>query len=156
MINAPPKDAPTSVESPTETEPIGVSEEVAKTPRHRSIRQKPASPLIPKSKVEKLQVTKSRGNLEAWTVKIDRLQSFRIRLTESGYAVVLTWKDSESGKWPERYCCYLSKPEWTAAKRQPLANFAALIVGKIEQRKATEGNDAAKLDVLIERIRSLM
>jgi hypothetical protein len=34
--------------------------------------------------------------------------------------------------------------------------FAALVVGKIEQRKATEGNDAAKLDVLIARIQPLM
>jgi hypothetical protein len=42
------------------------------------------------------------------------------------------------------------------AKRQTLANFATLVAGKVEARKATEGNDAAKLDVLIERIRALM
>jgi hypothetical protein len=135
--------------------PIGVSDEKPKKPFHRSIQQNPASSIKSASKAEKLQVAKSRGKEEAWTVRVDRLQSFRIRLTESGYAVILTWKDAKSGKWPERYCCYLSKPEWSAAKRQTLARFAALIIGKIEARKAMEGNDAAKLDVLIERIRLL-
>ncbi len=137
------------------TPPIGVSEETAEKPSHRSIRQKPASVIKSANKAAKLQIAKSSGKQEAWTVKVDRQTSFRIRLTESGYAVVLTWKDSESGKWPERYCCYLSKPEWSKAKRQTLANFAGLIVGKVEQRKATEGNDAAKLDAVIVRIQSL-
>ena len=135
--------------------PVGVSKGEKKTPTHRSIQRKPARPLIPKDKAGKLQVAKSGGRQEAWTVEIDRQTKFRIRLTESGYSVILTWKDAASGKWPERYCCYLSKPEWSQARRQTLANFAVMIVGKVEQRKATEGNDVAKLDALIARIQPL-
>jgi len=80
--------------------------------------------------------------------------SFRVRLADSGFRVNLRFYD-EQGSEREPYCCYLSAKEWRAAKRQTLANFAALVVGKVEQRKATEGNDAAKLDALIARIQPL-
>jgi hypothetical protein len=80
--------------------------------------------------------------------------SFRVRLADSGFRVNLRFYD-EQGSEREPYCCYLSAKEWRAAKRQTLANFAALVVGKVEARKATEGNDAAKLDGLIARIQPL-
>lgn len=80
--------------------------------------------------------------------------SFRVRLADAGFRVNLRFYD-EQGSEREPYCCYLSAKEWRAAKRQTLANFAALVVSKVEARKATEGNDAAKLDALIDRIQPL-
>ena len=107
------------------------------------------------SKAQKLEIKESRRNgQESWTVKAGSRMSFRVRLADSGFRVNLRFYD-EQGSEREPYCCYLSAKEWRAAKRQTLANFAALVVGKVEQRKATEGNDAAKLDALIDRIQPL-
>jgi hypothetical protein len=124
----------------------------SKTASHRSIRQKPASRSKPIAKGEKLPVAKSRGKKDSWTVAVDERQSFRIRLTESGYAVVLTWKDGATGKWPERYLCYLSKREWAKAKKGNLQSFARLIAEKIEQRKIKGDADAGKLNDLLRRV----
>lgn len=99
-----------------------------------SIPRKAAKSLISASKAGKLPVAKSRGRAESWTVAIDRQTAFRIRLTESGYAVVLRWTE-ENGRRPEKYCCYLSRSEWAAAKRKDLRAFAALVAEKIEPGK---------------------
>ena len=107
------------------------------------------------TKPNKLEVRESRRNgQESWTVKAGGKMAFRVRLADSGFRVNLRFHDEE-GKEREPYCCYLSASEWRTAKRQTLGNFAALIVGKVEARKATEGNDAAKLDALIARIQPL-
>ncbi|MDQ3012271.1 MAG: hypothetical protein M3X11_16375 [Acidobacteriota bacterium] len=107
------------------------------------------------TKAQKLEVREShRKGQESWTVKAGRRMSFRVRVADSGFRVNLRFYD-EQGSEREPYCCYLSAKEWRAAKRQTLADFAAQIVGKIEQRKANESADAYKLDVLIARIQSL-
>lgn len=105
------------------------------------------------SKAGKLPVAKTRGNQESWTVAADAQTSFRIRLTESGFGVVLRWREPD-GKRPERYCCYLSKSEWAKAKKGSLADFAQLVAGKIEQRKASGEADNSKLDGLLIRVRA--
>lgn len=106
------------------------------------------------SKAGKLPVVKTRGNRESWTVAADAQTSFRIRLTESGFAVVLRWREPD-GKRPERYCCYLSKGEWAKAKKGSLSDFARLVAGKIEQRKASGEADNNKLDGLLKRVWAL-
>lgn len=116
--------------------PVGVSNEGAKTASHRSIQQKPATSAKPTNKPGKLQVEKSRGKDEAYTVKIGRLSRFRVRQTESGFSVIFTWKDDSSGRWIERYACYLSRPEWTQSKRKSLPDFAALVASKVDPAKA--------------------
>jgi len=121
----------------------------------RASPKKAKKPANAASKVQKLEVRESRRNgQESWTIKAGGKLSFRVRLADSGFRVNLRFHDKE-GKEREPYCCYLSASEWRAAKRQTLANFAALIVGKVELRKATEGNDTVKLDALITGIQSL-
>ncbi|NOT62800.1 MAG: hypothetical protein HOP19_21535 [Acidobacteria bacterium] len=102
----------------------------------------------------KLQVSKSRGQQESFTVTADDSHTFRIRLTESGYAVVLRWKDAE-GKRPERYLCYFSKAEWKKAQRDSLSAFVALVLIKLNERKASGEGDADKLDALASRVRAV-
>lgn len=125
--------------------PVGVSNEQAKNGSHRSIQQKAATSAKATGKPGKLQVEKSRGKDEAYTVKIGRLSRFRVRQTESGFSVIFTWKDDSSGRWIERYACYLSRPEWTQSKRKSLPDFAALVASKVDPAKAE----------LIERINAL-
>jgi len=120
-----------------------------------SIPKKLASPVIPVSKGRKLNLSPSRGKQESWTVTADEKNTFRIRLTESGYAVVLRWTETD-GKRPERYCCYLSKSEWAKAKRGSLESLAALIGQKVEQRIASGDGDGQKLTQVLSRIQSLM
>ncbi len=117
--------------------------------------KKAGKPTNAATKPHKLEIRESRRNgQESWTVKAGSRMSFRVRLADSGFRVNLRFYDGQ-GSEREPYCCYLSAKEWRAAKRQTLANFAALVVGKIEARKTTEGNDAAKLDALIARIQPL-
>lgn len=126
-----------------------------KTVQSRASPKKAGKPTNAATRLPKLEIRESRRNgQESWTVKAGSRMSFRVRLADSGFRVNLRFYD-EQGSEREPYCCYLSAKEWRAAKRQSLANFAALVVGKIEQRKATEGNDAAKLDALIARIQPL-
>ncbi len=103
------------------------------------------------SKPGKLPVAKSRGNRESWTVVADAQTSFRIRLTESGFGVVLRWREPD-GKRPERYCCYLSKSEWAQAKKGSLSSFAQIVADKIKQRTASAKADKGKLDDLLKRV----
>lgn len=133
--------------------------------------QKPASVAIPqktakrsnaKSSAVKLNIKESGSKAApAWLVSIGQKKgrggaqsSFRVRGADVGFSVSLRFKD-EVEKWREPYCCYLSAGEWKAARKMTPANFTALIVGKIEERKGKEKADAAKLDDLIVRIHSI-
>lgn len=119
-----------------------------------SIPKNSVKPAESKGNSGKLQVSKARGQQESFTVTADAAHTFRIRLTESGYAVVLRWKESD-GKRPERYLCYLSKTEWKKAQRGSLSAFVALVLAKLDERKATEKGDADKLDALAVRVRAV-
>lgn len=99
-----------------------------------------------------MEVKESRSQgQESWTVKTDTKTSFRVRLADAGYRVNLRFYD-ESRQEREPYLCYLSAREWRAARKQSLADFAGLIVGKLEERKAKEQADVAKLEELIKRV----
>jgi hypothetical protein len=49
----------------------------------------------------------------------------------------------------------LSKAEWKKAQRGNLSAFVALVLAKLNERKATEKGDAAKLNALAERVRAV-
>lgn len=134
----------------------------AQTAAPWAIPQKPAKRSNARSSAPKLNIKESGSKgAPAWTVSIGQKSgkgrpqtSFRVRGADVGFAVSLRFKD-ELGKWRELYCCYLSAGEWKAARKMTPANFTALIVGKIEDRKGKEKADATKLDDLIARIHAI-
>jgi hypothetical protein len=51
---------------------------------------KTTKPFDSGAKAEKLQVVKSKGKEDAYTVKADAQNSFRVRVSDAGFMVVLT------------------------------------------------------------------
>jgi hypothetical protein len=150
--------APLPAPPPAKPEPIRASpKQTEKDDDNGQVRASPKKPTKPanaKTKGEKLEVKESRSQgQESWTVKTNSKASFRVRLADAGYRVNLRFYD-DAGREREPYLCYLSATEWRAARRQSLANFAAQIVTKLEERKAKEKSDAAKLDELIRRVKA--
>src|SRR5262245_47780087 len=108
------------------------------------------------SKTNRLWIVKSTGkDGDKWTVKTPKNQpSFRVRPDGAGFSVFLSFAD-ENGKRREPYLCYLGKTEWSAAKQKSLFKFVEIILRKLDERKATEGNDLDKIEALILRVRSI-
>lgn len=121
--------------------------------------KKPVSRAKGSASTGKLQVVKSRERgQETWTIKTgkrgEKKPEFRVRLTDSGYRVMLRFY-SDDGRRPERYCCYLSVSEWKEAKRQDLAGFAGLIAGKVEARHAAGDLDEVRYQEIAPRLHTL-
>lgn len=116
-----------------------------------AIQWKTAKPAKATVKTEKLQVVKSKGKEDAYTVRIDEQNSFRVRVSDAGFMVVLTWRE-RPGKWPERYLCYLSKSEWQKAQRNNLEAFIAQMKMKLSERLAVESSDSDKIADLTARL----
>lgn len=103
----------------------------------------------PKRASPKLPLKQSRKG-DSWTIPASSKAYFRVRLADTGYRVNLRFQDDE-GTDRERYLCYLTSKEWAAAKRNTLEDFTALIVGKIEARRASP----EKIESLIVQVKAM-
>jgi len=119
----------------------------------RHSRKKTVSSVKSTPKVAKLEVTKS--GRDCWTVKRGRLGVFRVRNADTGFRVLICFRD-ESGSRRERYCCYLSAEEWLAAKQGSLAAFARLITGKVEARYAGGDLDSIRYQEISPKLAAII
>lgn len=103
----------------------------------------------PKRASPKLPLKQSRKG-DSWTIPASSKAYFRVRLADTGYRVNLRFQDDE-GTDRERYLCYLTLKEWNTAKRNTLDDFTALIVGKIEARRASPD----KIESLIAQVKAM-
>jgi hypothetical protein len=98
---------------------------------HASDRKRKVSAVKLESRLSIAETT-YRGK-KAWRVSLGKrgrnLISFRIRPINSGF--VVTWRTGKA----EPYMCYLSAAEWGTAKKGSSANFARLIVSKLDARR---------------------
>ena len=150
---------PVALNQASTSVPIGAEVMARKSPALGHSAKRPASRSKPQAKPGKLQAIKTRDkDAETWTVKTGRrgekMPEFRVRLTDSGYRVMSRFH--ESGKRPERYCCYLSVGEWREAKRRSLADFARLIAGKVEARYSSGDLDANRYQEIAPRLAALI
>lgn len=113
-------------------------------------------PKLARVKSEKLRITAlGKEGRQCWTVAAPykkrqnekKLPRFEIRVADSGFRVGAVYY-GEDDKRHRPYLCYLSSQEWKTAQRGTFAEFLAMVLEKLNQRRQ-RGEPEAKIDALV-------